>query len=51
MLQQDAAKTLLGDLGARIIASTPEELTTHMRAEMDRLEVVIREAGIKAEGG
>jgi tripartite-type tricarboxylate transporter receptor subunit TctC len=51
VLQQDAAKTLLGDLGARIIASTPDELTTHMRAEMDRWSVVIREAGIKAEGG
>jgi tripartite-type tricarboxylate transporter receptor subunit TctC len=51
VLQQDAAKTLLGDLGARIVASSPDELTAHMRAEMDRWGVVIREAGIKAEGG
>jgi tripartite-type tricarboxylate transporter receptor subunit TctC len=50
-LQQDTAKTLLGDLGARIIASTPEELTAHVRAEMDRWGVVIRDAGVKAEGG
>ena len=51
VLQQDAARTLLGDLGARIVASTPDQLATHMRAEMERWGVVIREAGIKAEGG
>lgn len=51
VLQQDAAKTLLGDLGARIVASTPDELATHMRAETERWGIVIREAGIKAEAG
>jgi tripartite-type tricarboxylate transporter receptor subunit TctC len=51
VLQQDAAKTLLGDLGARIVASTPDELATHMRAETERWGAVIRDAGIKAEAG
>jgi tripartite-type tricarboxylate transporter receptor subunit TctC len=51
VLQQDTAKTLLGELGARIVASTPDELAAHMRAETERWGIVIREAGIKAEGG
>jgi tripartite-type tricarboxylate transporter receptor subunit TctC len=48
-LQHEAAKKRLEDLGARIVASTPDALTRHMRDEADRWGVVIREAGIKAQ--
>jgi tripartite-type tricarboxylate transporter receptor subunit TctC len=48
-LQHEAAKKRLEDLGARIIASTPDALAKHTREESERWGVVIREAGIKAE--
>ena len=48
-LQQEEARKRLEDLGARIVASSPEALARHMRDESERWGVVIREAGIKAQ--
>jgi tripartite-type tricarboxylate transporter receptor subunit TctC len=35
--------------GGDVVASTPEEFATHLRAEIERLGKVIRDAGIKPE--
>jgi tripartite-type tricarboxylate transporter receptor subunit TctC len=48
-LQHEAARKRLEDLGARIIASSPDELAKHMREESERWGVVIREANIRAD--
>jgi tripartite-type tricarboxylate transporter receptor subunit TctC len=48
-LQHEAARRRLEDLGARIVASTSDALSRHMRAESDRWGVVIQEAGIRAQ--
>jgi tripartite-type tricarboxylate transporter receptor subunit TctC len=48
-LQHDAAKNRLEELGARIVASTPDALAKHMKEESDRWGAVIRDAGIKAQ--
>lgn len=43
------ARDKLASLNAVTVGSTPEELTTHMRAELARWSKVIKAAGVKAE--
>ena len=43
------ARDKLASLNAVTVGSTPEELTTHMRAELARWSKVIKTAGVKAE--
>ncbi|BAT61522.1 tripartite tricarboxylate transporter family receptor [Variibacter gotjawalensis] len=50
-LTTTAVAEKLAGLGARIIASTPDQLGSHVSSEMDRWGVIIREAGIKAQDG
>ncbi len=37
-------------LASAIVGSTPEELGAHLKREMDKWGVIIKEAGIKGEG-
>jgi tripartite-type tricarboxylate transporter receptor subunit TctC len=37
-------------LGAAVVGSTPNELATFLKAEMDRWGPVIKAAGIKVDG-
>ena len=39
----------LDQLGVGVIGSSPEELRAHLKAEMDKWGVIIKEAGIKVE--
>lgn len=48
-LDEPATKARLGQLGVGLIGSTPEELKTHLAAEMAKWSVIIAEAGIKVE--
>jgi len=49
-LSDSATRTRLDQLGVGVIGSTPEELRTYLKAEMDKWGVIIREAGIKVDG-
>ncbi len=48
-LASPAAKAALENLGADIVASTPESLGATVRATMEKWGPIIREAGIRAE--
>lgn len=48
-LADPATKTRLEQLGVGVIGSSPEELRVHLKAEMDKWGVIIKEAGIKVE--
>jgi tripartite-type tricarboxylate transporter receptor subunit TctC len=48
-LADDKVKNRLLGLGCRIIGSTPDQLATHMKSEMDRWGPMIQKAGIKVE--
>src|SRR5262245_22742524 len=49
-LNHPPVKQRYAQLGATVVASTPAELATHLKAEMDRWGPVIKAAGIKADG-
>jgi tripartite-type tricarboxylate transporter receptor subunit TctC len=49
-LADPATKARLEQLGVGVIGSSPEELRTYLKAEMDKWGVIIKEAGIKGEG-
>ena len=49
-LADPAIKSRLEQLGVVIVGSTPEELGAHLKREMDKWGVIIKEAGIKGEG-
>jgi tripartite-type tricarboxylate transporter receptor subunit TctC len=49
-LSDPATRTRLDQLGVGVIGSTPEGLRAHLRAEMDKWGVIIKEAGIKVDG-
>jgi tripartite-type tricarboxylate transporter receptor subunit TctC len=42
-------KARLEQLGVTVIGSTPEQLRAHLKSEMDKWGVIIKEAGIKVE--
>src|SRR5262249_40921770 len=44
-------KERLEQLGVAVVGSTPEGLAAHLKAEMDKWGPVIRDAGIKIDGG
>jgi tripartite-type tricarboxylate transporter receptor subunit TctC len=46
-LSQPASKEKLAALGFELIASTPDNLSLHIKAETERWSKVVREAGIK----
>jgi tripartite-type tricarboxylate transporter receptor subunit TctC len=48
-LNTPAVKQRYAKLGATVVASTPAELATHLKAEMDRWGPVIRAAGIAVD--
>jgi tripartite-type tricarboxylate transporter receptor subunit TctC len=48
-LNADKVKPRLLGLGCEIIGSTPDQLATHMKSEMDRWGPAIRKAGIRVE--
>jgi tripartite-type tricarboxylate transporter receptor subunit TctC len=48
-LADPATRTRLEQLGVGVIGSSPEELRAHLKAEMDKWGVIIKEAGIKVE--
>jgi tripartite-type tricarboxylate transporter receptor subunit TctC len=48
-LGHETVKPKLEQLGCVIVGSSPEQLATHLKSEMDKWGPVIREAGIKAE--
>ena len=48
-LRQSEVKAKLAATGTDVVASSPAELASFMKSEMDRLGPVIREAGIKAD--
>jgi tripartite-type tricarboxylate transporter receptor subunit TctC len=48
-LANDKVKARLLGLGCEIVGSTPEQLATHMKSEMDRWGPMIVKAGIKVE--
>jgi tripartite-type tricarboxylate transporter receptor subunit TctC len=50
ILAEPAVKAKLEQLGVAVIASTPEELARHLKAETDLWGPVIKAAGIKPEG-
>src|SRR6185503_16673637 len=49
ILKQNEVKQRLLASGAEVIASSPEELNTMMKAEAARMSKVIKSAGIRAE--
>jgi tripartite-type tricarboxylate transporter receptor subunit TctC len=49
-LHHPPVKARYAQLGATVVASTPAELATHLKSEMDRWGPVIKAAGIKADG-
>ena len=49
-LADPAIRSRLDQLGVGVIGSTPEELRTHLKAEMDKWGVIIKEAAIKIDG-
>ena len=49
-LADPAIKARLEQLGVVIVGSSPEELGAHLKREMDKWGVIIKEAGIKGEG-
>ena len=49
LLQAQDVKERLAKEGSTVVASTPEELTRHLRAEIAKWEKVTRTAGIKLE--
>ena len=49
VLADPATKARLEQLGVGVIGSSPEELRTYLKAEMDKWGVIIKEAGIKVE--
>ena len=48
-LGHETVKPKLEQLGCEIVGSSPEQLTAHLKSEMDKWGPVIKEAGIKAE--
>jgi tripartite-type tricarboxylate transporter receptor subunit TctC len=48
-LTEPATKARLEQLGVGVIGSSPEELRTHLAAEMTKWSVIIEEAGIKVD--
>jgi tripartite-type tricarboxylate transporter receptor subunit TctC len=50
VLADPAIKARLEQLGVVIVGSSPEELGAHLKREMDKWGVIIKEAGIKGEG-
>ena len=50
VLADPAVKSRLEQLGVVIVGSSPEELGAHLKREMDKWGVIIKEAGIKGEG-
>lgn len=48
-MEDAALKAKLDDLGVEPVASTPEDLATHITAEVERWGRVVRQAGIKSE--
>ncbi len=49
-LNHPPVKARYAQLGATVVGSTPAELATHLKAEMDRWGPVIKAAGIKVDG-
>jgi tripartite-type tricarboxylate transporter receptor subunit TctC len=49
-LADTATRARLEQLGVGVVGSSPEELRTHLKSEMDKWGVIIREAGIKVDG-
>ena len=50
VLREKAIADRIANLGAVVVASTPEELGAHLKSEMDKWGPVIKGAGIKAGG-
>lgn len=48
-MEDAALKAKLDDLGVEPVASTPEDLATHITAEVERWSRVVAQAGIKSE--
>jgi len=48
-LNDPAIKERLEQIGVVIVGSTPEQLAVHLKSEMEKWGVLIKEAGIKAE--
>jgi tripartite-type tricarboxylate transporter receptor subunit TctC len=48
-LADPTTRARLEQLGVGVIGSSPEELRVHLKAEMDKWGVIIKEAGIKVE--
>jgi tripartite-type tricarboxylate transporter receptor subunit TctC len=48
-LNHPPVKSRYAQLGATVVASTPAELVTHLKSEMDRWGPVIKAAGIKVD--
>lgn len=48
-IEDAALKAKLDDLGVEPVASSPEDLATHITAEVDRWSRVVTQAGIKSE--
>lgn len=49
-LNHPPIKARYQQLGAEVVASTPQELAAHLRREMDKYGPIIKAAGIKADG-
>ncbi len=45
-LASPALKAKLADVGVTVIGSTPEELATHLKAEMDKWGPIIKQIGV-----
>jgi tripartite-type tricarboxylate transporter receptor subunit TctC len=50
-LAHGPTKEKFEQLGSTIVGSTPAEMAAHLKSEMDKWGPVIKEAGIKVEGG
>src|SRR3954462_13400903 len=48
-LNYPAVKERYAQLGATVVGSTPSDLATHLKSEMERWEPIIKSAGIKVE--
>jgi tripartite-type tricarboxylate transporter receptor subunit TctC len=46
VLAEPAVKQRLEELGVVVVGSTPDELATHLKAEMDKWGPIIKQAGI-----
>ena len=48
VLREPAIAARLDQLGATVVASTPEELAAHLKSETEKWGPIIKEAGIRA---